>query len=138
MRSIITTLALGAIASTSVLTGSATAAAGPAGSAGGQIPDSVSMQTALPASQTLAVTRRSSKCNSPKGKRFNVSWGEGGQSTTFYFNNHCDKKRRIFVYPEGTDQVVDCIEVNPHTKGRKKIGRTTDDIDVRLLKKKCP
>ncbi|NGO69398.1 hypothetical protein [Streptomyces boncukensis] len=96
-------------------------------------------ETAPSADGLLAVHRKSSKCNSPKGKRFNVSWGDGSQSTTFYFNNHCNKKRRIVVRLNwGNRPVVECIVVNPHTKGRKKIGRQTDALKISLPKSKCP
>ena len=135
MRRIAMTSAVGLIAGAFVFTGSASAIAEPASAEGATARQPVAAQPAA----TLAVHRKSSKCKSPAGQRFNVSWGDGSQSTTFYFNNHCNSKRRIVVRSNyGSHKVLECIVTNPHTKGRKKIDRQTDAIEVSLPQSNCP
>ncbi|GAA3935697.1 hypothetical protein GCM10023085_16450 [Actinomadura viridis] len=142
MRTAITTSLLAAATGTFLISSSATAIAQPTGTSGtaSQVgPQSVSSQpTATPDAEPLEVRRKSSKCNSPRGKRFNVSWGTGSLSTTFYFNNHCNKKRRIVVRTH-YGELITCIVVNPRTSGQKRVGYPTGQIgSVKLPKSKCP
>ncbi|RKS78747.1 hypothetical protein BZB76_0177 [Actinomadura pelletieri DSM 43383] len=71
-----------------------------------------------------AVKRMSKSCSKPKGKKFNISFSPGKQSTTFYFNNHCSHKSYIKVrtYTTGKpNYTTKCIRVNAKTKGKKKV-----------------
>jgi hypothetical protein len=80
--------------------------------------------TSLTSTADAKVHRKSAACTSPKGKKINISWGDGNVSTTVYFNNHCGQKRAIqlqFVRENHTS-FYKCITVNPKTSGRKKIG----------------
>lgn len=44
---------------------------------------------------TESVTRKSASCASPSGNKINVSWGSGSQTTTVYYNNHCNQPRAL-------------------------------------------
>ncbi|TDD37292.1 hypothetical protein E1287_09040 [Actinomadura sp. KC06] len=73
---------------------------------------------------TMAIHRKSRKCNKPKGKRFNISWSPGGASTTFYFNNHCKGTNYIKVfYTDSVPRLGLCrtIKVKPGVKGHKRL-----------------
>lgn len=87
--------------------------------------------------QTLSAHRASASCTSPKGKKINVSWGDGNVSTTVYFNNHCNQKRWIelkFV-KENHNYFWKCVGVNGKTSGKKKVGYSMPDKVV-ITKKK--
>lgn len=72
---------------------------------------------------TKAVERKSAKCKSPKNKKINISWGDGSESTTVYFNNHCAQKRAIQLqFGSNQSGHYRCITVNAKTSGKKKIG----------------
>lgn len=89
------------------------------------------------AAQALSAHRKSASCTSPKGKKINVSWGDGNVSTTVYFNNHCNQKRWIelkFV-KQSHDFFWKCIGVNGKTSGKKKVGYSNPDKVV-ITKKK--
>jgi hypothetical protein len=77
-----------------------------------------------PADAQAAVHRKSAACKSPKGKKINISWGDGNVSTTVYFNNHCAQKRfvKLEFVRENHTTFSRCMTVNPKTKGKKKIG----------------
>ncbi|MFC4014849.1 hypothetical protein ACFOY2_47045 [Nonomuraea purpurea] len=85
---------------------------------------------------------KGSKCTSPKGKKFNVSYKTGIVSTTFYFNNHC-KQRRSFKVMGAAGQkppkfgTLACISVNAGTKGRKKVGHAGFGVTHITFVKKC-
>ncbi|MEV1244398.1 hypothetical protein [Nonomuraea sp. NPDC049750] len=89
--------------------------------------------TATNASQ-VAAREKSHKCDKPKGKRFNISWSPGMESTTFYFNNHCREKNRIKVWTtDSVTHVTSCtnIGVKPGVKGKKKVwGAIKGNIDM--------
>ncbi|MFC5828377.1 hypothetical protein [Nonomuraea insulae] len=90
---------------------------------------------------TLSAHRASASCTSPKGKKINVSWGDGNVSTTVYFNNHCNQKRWIelkFV-KENHNFFWKCVGVNGKTSGKKKVGYSNPDKVV-ITKKmsNCP
>ncbi|MEO3795212.1 hypothetical protein ABGB14_33790 [Nonomuraea sp. B10E15] len=116
---------------------------------------SSAVASSLPAGATMAtaavtathaeprdVLRKKFDCKSPKGKKLSVSWGTGGNvSTTIYFNNHCDQKRRIQTWVDGAgipEPVKGkCLTVNPHTKGKKKISTVGRDVVKVTSPKKC-
>ncbi|WP_437479198.1 hypothetical protein WME75_32840 [Sorangium sp. So ce1014] len=74
------------------------------------------------------VHRKSAKCASPRGKRINISWGDGNISTTVYYNNHCDERRKIvltFVRQNhwGLSEIYyRCIEAPARKKDKEKVG----------------
>ncbi|MFI0409316.1 hypothetical protein [Actinomadura sp. 3N508] len=79
---------------------------------------------AAPTAALAAVKRMSRKCSKPKGKKLNISFAPGRQSTTFYFNNHCSHKGYIKVRTWTTGKPnykTTCIRVNAKTKGKKKV-----------------
>ncbi|MFI0450184.1 hypothetical protein [Actinomadura sp. 6N118] len=85
-------------------------------------------------------TRRSWACSKPKGKKFNISYNEARDSTTFYFNNHCKTKRTIRVMVRanrGKPHQHACITVNPGTKGKKKVWHQGWNIHKVSSPKKC-
>jgi hypothetical protein len=69
------------------------------------------------------VTRKSASCDSPSGKKINVSWGSGSQTTTVYFNNHCNENRALtFAFNGfGGTTIYRCIVAPAKTKDNKKI-----------------
>ncbi|MEV4020059.1 hypothetical protein AB0J35_57250 [Nonomuraea angiospora] len=74
------------------------------------------------ATSGAAVQRKSFECDSPKGKKLNLSWDPGIVSVTVYFNNHCKQKRHIKLdFKQATDV---CFTVNAKTKGKKKVHTT--------------
>jgi hypothetical protein len=79
--------------------------------------------TSLTTTADAAVHRKSAACTSPKGKKINISWGDGNVSTTVYFNNHCAQKRAIWLQfvRENHTSFHKCVTVNPKTSGKKKI-----------------
>jgi hypothetical protein len=70
-----------------------------------------------------SVTRKSAKCDSPSSKKINVSYGSGAQTTTVYFNNHCDENRALsFAFNGfGGTTIWQCIVAPAKTKSKKKI-----------------
>ncbi|WP_329080462.1 MULTISPECIES: hypothetical protein [unclassified Streptosporangium] len=133
MRILAAMLALGAATSAVAFTGTATADTHSTAIRGAATQQTDSSDTGL-----LAVHRKSASCASPSGSKFNISWGDGTASTTFYFNNHCNQKRRIVVRTHH-DVLVTCIEVNAGTKGDKRIGFPSNQIgSVTLPKTACP
>ncbi|MEV0390112.1 hypothetical protein [Nonomuraea sp. NPDC050643] len=91
--------------------------------------------------QASSAHRKSASCTSPRGKKINISWGDGNVSTTVYFNNHCNQKRWIelkFV-KSNHDYFWKCFSVNPRTSGKKKIGNS-NPAKVVITKKmaNCP
>jgi hypothetical protein len=79
-----------------------------------------------------SVTRRSATCDSPSNKKINVSWGSGSQTTTVYFNNHCNQRRALkfqfhgfggtvinkcFVAPARTQSSKELDQANPYAMG---------------------
>ena len=76
-------------------------------------------------------TKKSWKCSTPKGQKFNVNYSSGTNSTTFYFNNHCNQKRAFRVYlvdGVGASMGSKCISVNKHTKGKKKVWHIAESV----------
>jgi hypothetical protein len=101
-----------------------------AGLAGGLLAASPTVASASVAGSASAsatsVHRMSATCASPRGKKINISWGDGNVSTTVYFNNHCTSQRAIeleFVRPNGT-RFDKCFVAPARTKGHKKIGNS--------------
>lgn len=97
--------------------------------------------TVHPASEAADVQRKSRKCSTPKGRRFNISWSPGMSSTTFYFNNNCRNTQYIKVW--ATDSATHrtfCknVKVKPGVKGKKKIwGVIKGNIDM-VTFGRCP
>ncbi|GLW09638.1 hypothetical protein Misp01_47670 [Microtetraspora sp. NBRC 13810] len=131
-------VALAIQAPASAGTASAVAFTGPAGTQYAAVGGAATEQSEPIAVAPLAVHRKSASCVSPSGSKFNISYGDGIASTTFYFNNHCNQKRRIVIRTH-YDELVSCIEVNAGTQGRKKIGFPTHQIgSVTLPRTACP
>ncbi|TDD37524.1 hypothetical protein E1287_08075 [Actinomadura sp. KC06] len=92
------------------------------------------------AAAAAAVKRMSRKCSKPKGKKLNISFAPGKQSTTFYFNNHCSHKGYIKVRTWTTGKPnykTTCIRVNAKTKGKKRIWHVGGWWDRTQLVGKC-
>ncbi|MEU6720492.1 hypothetical protein ABZ897_54340 [Nonomuraea sp. NPDC046802] len=93
------------------------------------------------AAQALAVHRKSASCTSPRGKKINISWGDGNVSTTVYFNNHCKQRRWIelkFVQ-QNHNFFWKCFAVNGKTSGKKKIGYgMPDKVVITKRMSNCP
>ncbi|MFG2000645.1 hypothetical protein ACGFNU_16025 [Spirillospora sp. NPDC048911] len=106
-----------------------------------------SVQAAAPAAKAGAgggtaeiQTRKGWACSKPKGKKFNISYDEARDSTTFYFNNHCKTKRTIRVVVKAGKSKPHqhaCITVNPGTKGKKKVWHQGWDIVSVTSPKEC-
>ncbi|MFI0367027.1 hypothetical protein ACH35V_04060 [Actinomadura sp. 1N219] len=92
------------------------------------------------AAAAAAVKRMSRKCSKPKGKKLNISFAPGKQSTTIYFNNHCSHKGYIKVRTWTTGKPnykTTCIRVNAKTKGKKKVWHVGGRWDRTQLVGKC-
>lgn len=78
---------------------------------------------AAPAASADDVTRKSASCDSPSGKKINVSWGSGSQTTTVYYNNHCNEPRALsFAFNGfGGTTIWKCFVAPAKDKGNKKI-----------------
>ncbi|WP_433444266.1 hypothetical protein [Nonomuraea sp. CA-141351] len=91
--------------------------------------------------QALDVDRKSARCTSPKGKRINISWGQGNVSTTVYFNNHCNQRRWIelkFV-EQNHNFFWKCFSVDARSSGKKKIGHSNPDkVVITKEMSNCP
>ncbi|MES9537619.1 MULTISPECIES: hypothetical protein [unclassified Actinomadura] len=86
-----------------------------------------------------ATHHKSAKCKSPKGKKINISWGDGNVSTTVYYNNHCSQKRAIeleFVRENGT-RFNKCFVAPAKKKGHKKIDNGNPNKVSILSKGSC-
>jgi hypothetical protein len=99
----------------------------------------VSPPVAPPTAKIQKTQRQHSKCKSPKGQRLSISYSPGWYSTTIYFNNHCGQKRSfqpMMASRTGKRGPAQCITVNAHTKGHKKV-RTPGYVvtDVKFLAK---
>ena len=63
-----------------------------------------------------AVSRVSVPCTLPQGASANYSWAGGIETTTIYYNNHCQSS--IFVSVHITGRGVDCWNT-PKGKGKE-------------------
>ena len=89
---------------------------------------------ALAAPAASADTHRlSAPCASPSGKDINISWGDGHQSVTVYYNNHCNQARAIELTYSGVGgiPVVDCF-VAPAKKRDSKVMPTANPRSVKI------
>lgn len=86
-----------------------------------------------------AVHRKSAKCVSPRGKKINISWGDGNVTTTVYYNNHCNQKRAIeleFVRENGT-RFYKCFVAPAKKSGKKKIDNSNPNKVTILSRGHC-
>lgn len=67
--------------------------------------------------------RLSANCASPAGKKINISWGDGHQSVTVYYNNHCNQARAIQLTYSGIGgiPVKECFVAPARDQGSKKL-----------------
>jgi hypothetical protein len=81
-----------------------------------------------------AVHRESAKCASPSGQKINISWGDGSQSTTVYYNNHCNQARAIelLFHPAGEFPFTRCFVAAAGDDGNKKIDHAKP-VEVTIL-----
>jgi hypothetical protein len=69
------------------------------------------------------VHRLSAPCASPTNKKINISWGNGHQSVTVYYNNHCNQARAIELTYSGIGgiPIKECFVAPAKKKSSKKI-----------------
>ncbi|MFD0690024.1 hypothetical protein [Actinomadura fibrosa] len=82
---------------------------------------------------------KSAKCTTPKGKKINISWGDGNVSTKVYYNNHCNQTRGIELQfiTDGGKFTVECHNATAKKKSSAKYGHSMPN-KVSILKGKCP
>ncbi|MGK5550853.1 hypothetical protein ACSNOI_04500 [Actinomadura kijaniata] len=82
--------------------------------------------------------KKSAKCKTPRGKKINISWGDGNVSTTVYYNNHCNQTRGIeleFVKENG-ERFNECKNAKAKKKDKVKFGHSMPN-KVTILAGKC-
>ncbi|GAA1579583.1 hypothetical protein GCM10009678_72870 [Actinomadura kijaniata] len=83
--------------------------------------------------------KKSAKCKTPRGKKINISWGDGNVTTTVYYNNHCKQTRGIklqFVKQNGEIKNV-CKNAKARKKDKLKYDNGMPN-KVTILAGKCP
>ncbi|MCP2244997.1 hypothetical protein [Lentzea aerocolonigenes] len=85
------------------------------------------------------VHRLSAACKSPSDKKINISWGNGHQSVTVYYNNHCDQRRAIELTYSGIGgiPIKECFVVPAKKKGSKKHDQANPRIVAILAGSSC-
>jgi hypothetical protein len=78
--------------------------------------------------------RLSANCASPSGKKINISWGDGHQTVTVYYNNHCNQARAIRLTYRGIGGIPihECF-VAPRNDQGKKVFDTANPSAVAIL-----
>jgi hypothetical protein len=85
------------------------------------------------------VHRLSAACASPSGKKINISWGDGHQSVTVYYNNHCNQARAIELTYRGIGgiPVTDCFVAPANKKDNKVMPTANPSIVTITTRGRC-